>query len=285
VPARDLFEVRTNKSILFYYPAKIANAASRRSRSKQPAREDGPSAKAAPAGDNHPAVADNWAKPMAAAELIDLARRGVARDLHDHAGQSLVGISMRLAALENSVADEKIRASLSDLRSMVCDFSEELRAICHGETPGLHPEDFTVSVARLVGEWEKMVQIPIKLELNETGSTRLKGPVTEVIFRVVQESLTNVAKHAPQSSLVKVGIRFDAAHIRVEIEDDGGKKPPPPQAANRQRYRDGISGMRERVTQVGGELRIDHISDSGTRVLALLPREGSMQASEGRVAQ
>lgn len=279
--SRDLFDTRVRKTVLLDHPAQTEKVGSRRSKSVIHVSEKvGRSKASSSEASDDVQSADAFDGLLKSSELIALARRSVARDLHDYAGQSLVAISMRLAVLEKS-ADEKLRASLSDLRSMICDFSDELRAICHGETPGFHAEHLMVSLRQLTDEWEETVGIPIILDLDETVFAGLKGQSAEVVFRVVQESLTNVAKHAPQSSHIKICICSDAEYIRVDIQDDGAGGQPPPPATNRQRYRDGISGMRSRVAEVGGQLRVDHVWKQGTRVLALLP-QCSPLSSTGR---
>jgi signal transduction histidine kinase len=123
--------------------------------------------------------------------------------------------------------------------------------------------------------------ISVRCELEELRS-RLPPELETVLFRICQECLTNVARHAQATAvLVQVGQEGDA--VRIEIEDDG-KGFDPPSAAERPGRRPwGLMGIRERAELFGGKVTFDSAPGQGTRVVVWIPIPEPVLTGEGRV--
>lgn len=201
-------------------------------------------------------------------------RADIAADMHDSLGHALSLVALRAGALELSPdLTEQDRADLADLRGTIADAVEQLRetvAVLHdppGKGVGLPVGD---TVEDLLGRavasgvpvrWERRGPVPALSPLVERG-----------MYRVVQEALTNAMKHAPGAP-VKVGITHEADRTRVSIVNTappaGGPahlaEGPPVRAGGR-----GLTGLRERVTVLGGSLRTGS-HQGGFRVTAVFP--------------
>ena len=211
------------------------------------------------------------------AELVQRERQRRARDVHDHAGQYFVGIMLRLAALELLTTDRNVRDSLRELHTTVAKFRDELRAICAGERCGVPSGNLLMAaLADLIPKWEQEVGIAARFDGEIKDLGELDDATAEAIFRVVQEALTNVAKHASYASQVSVSLRLKQQLkqriLSLEIEDDGIAKP----GLRKDRrwngeHHGGLVGMRERVAELGGHFDVCHQDGQGTRLVAMIP--------------
>ncbi|WP_406054423.1 histidine kinase [Streptomyces sp. NBC_01077] len=203
-------------------------------------------------------------------------RADIAADMHDSLGHALSLVALRAGALELSPdLTDRDRTDLAELRGTIADAVEQLRetvAVLH-DPPGTGaalPVGDTVEdlLGRAIASgvpvrWERRGQVPALSPLVERG-----------MYRVVQEALTNSVKHAPGGS-VKVGITHEADRTRVSIVStappaDGPAHPaegPSPRAGGR-----GLTGLRERVTVLGGSLRTGPYQ-GGFHVTAVLPHQ------------
>ena len=184
-------------------------------------------------------------------------RRRVARELHDEAGQVLTAVKIELDLEGKREASETVARALTRIR----DLSNLLRPDVLDDL-GLIP-----ALRALVEDFGERTRIQVALETPE----RLNGlaPEAEVaVYRVVQEALTNVARHAAARS---AAVRLEEAPnaVRVVVEDDGRGIAGEP-AANL-----GLLGMRERVTALGGTLEIAGSPGEGLRVEVELPHGGA----------
>jgi signal transduction histidine kinase len=192
-------------------------------------------------------------------------RRRWARELHDETLQGLAALRLVLSAgrragdptrLEAAVnqALEQLDAEIDGLRSLI----RELRPAALDEL-GAGPaiEDLA---ARTSARHDVEVTTDIALE----AAVRQAPEVEVTVYRIIQEALTNAVKHAGAEQ-VKVSVAYADGSLRVRIDDDGGGFDP---AAPRAGF--GLTGMRERVVLLGGELEITS-SETGTSVIAVLP--------------
>jgi signal transduction histidine kinase len=108
---------------------------------------------------------------------------------------------------------------------------------------------------------------PVQLALPEPNAAAWPPEVTTTVYRIVQESLTNIARHAPNAGAVAVTVRQGDGSVSVEIEDDG----PPPSTRRSRRAGYGLVGMRERVETLGGTLIAGPRTPMGWSVRATLP--------------
>jgi PAS domain S-box-containing protein len=205
-------------------------------------------------------------------QMRDEERRHMARELHDHAGQTLVALDLNFSELLEIAKDRdpKIVDLVVESRQLSDDLSKEIRTLSYLLHPPLLDEVGLGSALQWYVEgFSQRSGIVVELELPEYSS-RLSKELELVLFRVVQESLTNVHRHSGSpSARIRLTRRQDA--VEVEIADKGKGIP-----AERQRQMNaaqvgvGVRGMEERVRQFGGTMRIESNS-SGTTVTVNIP--------------
>jgi signal transduction histidine kinase len=180
-------------------------------------------------------------------------RRRIARELHDEAGQVLTAVKIELDLDGRKEASEMVGRALAQVR----DLSNLLRPSVLDDL-GLLP-----ALRALVEDYSRRTRIEVSLRTGEG----LRGFTPEqevVIYRVVQEALTNVARHA-EARTVRVGLAAEEGRWRLTVEDDGRGH------AGQPTPHLGLLGMRERVTAVGGTLAIVSSPELGFRLEALIP--------------
>ena len=206
-------------------------------------------------------------------DAVQQERQRISRDLHDHSGQYLVGIALRLAALEQTIADPSTSHAFAELRQLLARFCHELRAISRGEHPGVPAGcDLTSSLIKLTAQWERETGIAVRFHTESAGAIEPDDATAEVIFRIAQEALTNIAKHATNASYVRFRLKFAPELVRLVIEDDGpGLHPCCGSEDVRPVRRGGLTNMQERLAERGGQLVIDCPLTGGTKVVATVP--------------
>ena len=202
----------------------------------------------------------------------DQERRHMARELHDHAGQTLVALGMNLSALRMAAENQspKIVALAAESHQLSDDLSKEIRTLSYLLHPPLLDEvGLSSALGWYLDGFSERSKIPVELQLPEDLG-RLPKELELVIFRVIQESLTNIHRHSSSPS-AKICLVRSEGFIEFEISDRGkGIAPGKQQEMKTAKTGVGVRGMEERVRQFNGTLRI--VSDrSGTRVLVKLP--------------
>lgn len=191
-------------------------------------------------------------------------RRHLARELHDEIGQYLTGISLLLNQLEHrSSAD--FRTSRDELDRLVTDLIDRVRELSLDLRPAMLDDLGLLPALRsLFRRFSR--QTGIAVEIAQVGLERRFSPDVETaVYRIVQEALTNVARHA-QVQTVAVGVTVVDDRLRVVVADQGrGFDADAELAAART---SGLSGMRERTTLLGGRFRIEARPGGGTCVRA-----------------
>ena len=202
----------------------------------------------------------------------DEERRHMARELHDHAGQILSVLGMNLSALQNNVGQQNPRASRLAAESfqLAEDLSREIRTLSYLLHPPLLDESgLTSALQWYVDGFSQRSNIKVELDLaHELG--RLPKELELVIFRVVQEGLTNVHRHSGSSS-AKIQLRRSGDAVHCEISDAGkGIGPERQRELTMAKAGVGIRGMEERVRQFRGSFEIQS-DPQGTKVRVMLP--------------
>jgi two-component system sensor histidine kinase UhpB len=200
-------------------------------------------------------------------------RRRIARDLHDDTTQSLIAIGQRIELIRDSLDDrERAQAQLAELRHMVTEtivsvrqFSRDLRPLTL-EDLGLIP-----ALQFLVNDLAQGDSLHTTLEVS--GTVENLAPDLEVaIYRIVQEALTNVRKHA-KASRVSVRADFGQREVCITVEDNGVGFVMPDELAHLASLGNfGLMGMKERVELFGGRLEITSKPQQGTQVRVTFPR-------------
>jgi len=205
--------------------------------------------------------------------LQDEERRRIARELHDSVGQLLAAMSMNSALVEaesHKLSPEAAKR-VHENAAIVEEATKEIRTISHLLHPPLLDEAGLASALHCYVEgFSERSKIVAKLDIPQSFEG-LSKEMELSIFRVVQECLTNIHRHAG-SPTAAIRITQDGACLRVEIEDAGKGIPPEKQSLFRLSARTGVGlrGMRERLRQLGGTLQIQSIGH-GTQVIATLP--------------
>jgi signal transduction histidine kinase len=213
--------------------------------------------------------------------LRDEERRQIARELHDSVGQLLAAINMNSALLtkHSSQLNPDAAKRLSENTALVEEAIRQIRTISYLLHPPLLDEVGLASALQWYVEgFSERSKIATTFEIPH-GFGKLPKDVELSVFRVVQECLTNIHRHA-QSAAAGIRISQDGASLRVEIEDAGqGISAERLLALNASSQTGvGLRGMRERLRQLGGTLQIES-KNPGTRVIAILPVEHEVAAT------
>jgi PAS domain S-box-containing protein len=203
----------------------------------------------------------------------DEERRRLARELHDSAGQILAALSMNLTPLEsdNGRTGPTAAKAVEESLRLVNELSRDLRTISYLLHPPLLDEVGLSSALRtFLDGFTDRSKIKVDFEIPDDFG-RLPQDLETAVFRVVQESLTNVHRHSG-SAVAKIRIARANGHVRVEVADEGKGIPPKKKAGMNSAGMPGVGirGMRERLRQLGGTLQITS-NGVGTVVVAELP--------------
>jgi PAS domain S-box-containing protein len=199
-------------------------------------------------------------------------RRRIARDLHDSAGQILVALQMNLTPLQAQAQnlDPEFRNGIAESLSLVGELSKELRTLSYLLHPPLLDEaGLPSALAWYVEGFSQRSKIDVKLEVSPDLG-RLPGDMEMTIFRIVQESLTNIHRHSGSHS-ARISLLRDAEEVCLQIQDNGRGMPSSKNGGpHRARTGVGIQGMHERVKQLGGRFMVSS-NGEGTQVTAAFP--------------
>jgi two-component system sensor histidine kinase UhpB len=204
-------------------------------------------------------------------------RRRVARELHDEVSQTLTGLVMSLGSAEALlVCDSAVRQRLESLRGLTSEAVEEVRRLIQDLRPSLL-DDLGLVVA--IGWYIENYLAPagVKAELETQGFDRRLPPNVEItLFRVVQEAITNIIKHA-QAKIVCIRLQHTHSAIVGDIEDDGvGFNVDTLYRERRRGMTVGLLGMEERISLLGGKLNIESQSGGGAHVHFEVPWQESI---------
>lgn len=195
-------------------------------------------------------------------------RQRVARELHDQSAQSLTMMLVRLHMLEKSGEPEQARMQVQELRKLTAQALEDIRRIALELRPKIL-EDLGLSEALAWRVDEMNASGAVKATLTTVGvDRRLPKDVELVLYRVGQEALTNIARHAKATS-VGVVLQRAASSVSLTITDDGKGFDPAQVLIERRGL--GLSGMRERLALVGGAIKIDSRPNQGACLCATVP--------------
>jgi PAS domain S-box-containing protein len=202
----------------------------------------------------------------------DQERRHIARELHDSAGQLVAALQMTLGPLEAEAHKLSSPSAIRQSIELVEQLSKELRTVSYLLHPPLLDEAGLSSAIRWYVEgFAKRSQIEVQLEISADVG-RLQQDMEMTIFRIVQESLTNIHRHS-DSKNASIRLSHSPQEVCLEIQDSGRGMPASNNGgsfAEAGRAGVGIQGMRERVMQLGGHFEIKS-NGSGTTVSASLP--------------
>jgi signal transduction histidine kinase len=196
----------------------------------------------------------------------ELERQRLARELHDETGQALTSILLGLKSVEEAGSPEAMRDAASMLRELVVATLQDVRRLAVELRPkALDDFGLVAALERLVQTFKETTGIETELQAS-VGEERLPAEAETTLYRIVQEALTNVVKHAGARKVSIVVRRRDGAAMAV-VEDDGeGFDPDELHQGGL-----GLLGMRERVSLVDGRLDIESSRKTGTTVVVEVP--------------
>jgi len=192
------------------------------------------------------------------ASAADGARRKIERDLHDGAQQRLVALRVKLGLAREALDRDPGDAAemVGDLGPEVDEIIEEVRSLAHGIYPPLLASDGLGEALRAAG---RRSALPVTLTAEGIG--RFAPETESAVYFCCMEALQNAGKHAAGASRVKVELRLDG-DLLFEVRDDGCGFDPELHGEGA-----GITGMRDRLAAVGGEMRIESSPETGVRIL------------------
>ncbi len=205
-------------------------------------------------------------------------RSRLARDLHDGPIQSLVALNLSIGLLDfgGEANQTALMTEVNRIRGDVKALISDLRGVCAAlRPPLLDTLGLAAALESLISDWAEDNQIAADahIEKDPAGYAQLTDDVTVNLYRIVQEALHNIGKHA-RASHVSVSLEKHGSTLKLCIMDDGAGFAVP------ETYRDltqgghfGLVGMRERVNLIGGEWMLDSNPGEGTRIEIILPRE------------
>jgi signal transduction histidine kinase len=212
-----------------------------------------------------------------AVNLQESERRAIARELHDSAGQALTAIRINLQVVASGAnAPEPVRALAEKTMGMVDGTLEEIRRAVRVLGPAVLDDiGFRAALERLCEDMSEGQAHTVTLHADLPEGQELLAAVETTAYRVVQEALTNVSRHAAART-VDVHVSVGPQTLEVRVEDDGRGFDPGGDFRSR-----GLVGMRERAELIGGTLAVDSAPGGGVRLRATLPlRTGQYEVDD-----
>ena len=201
----------------------------------------------------------------------DEERRRIARELHDSTGQKLAALAMNLSVIGKSAEtlDARARKTLTESLALLDQSAREIRTLSYLLHPPLLDERGLAAAVRWFADgFTQRSGVQVNLEA-PADSQRLPEEIEIALFRIVQEGLTNIHRHSG-SSTATIRLVVDQSHVQLEVLDAGKGLPKPRSNGYVAPLGVGITGMRERVKQLGGQMKIESGS-RGTTVSVTLP--------------
>jgi signal transduction histidine kinase len=219
-------------------------------------------ARAAVAVDLSERVASDALRRVVGAQ--ELERQRLARELHDETGQALTSILLGLKGIEDAKSPSDIAAATGQLRELVVTTLQDVRRLAVELRPkALDDFGLVPAIERLVETYREQTGIVVDLE-PRLGDERLPSEIETTLYRITQEALTNVVKHA-HATRVSIVLNRRDGRVAAVIEDDGRG------FADSGSEGLGLVGMRERIALVGGRLEVESSPGSGTTLSIEVP--------------
>jgi signal transduction histidine kinase len=199
-------------------------------------------------------------------------RLRLAHELHDQTGQSLTAALLELKGIEMQ-ANEPVRNRIRLLRLQLEQMGRTLHHIAWELRPASIDEvGLAAALVNYLSEWSEQIGIEADFHCDDARLDEIPDYSRTSIYRIVQESLTNIAKHAVDATQVSVVIERHDGVLQVMIEDNGGGFDIIAKSATDDKHRGlGLPGMYERLSLIGGSLEIESSVGGGTTVFARIP--------------
>jgi len=198
-------------------------------------------------------------------------RSHLARELHDETSQSLASLRLGLKYTEKAPTLEEAKVRLIEVRNLLDQTFDGIRRLIIVLRPSVLEEgELGQAVKRYAQEFEERYGINMDLEIDDDFGT-LTGEVASSLYRIVQEALTNIARHA-QAKQVSIVLTYNLGEVNLTIEDNGKGFNVPEVLAQRVANRKfGLFGIQERVVVLGGSFQIESALGQGTTIYVKVP--------------
>lgn len=206
------------------------------------------------------------------AELVasqESERARIARELHDQMGQQLAALMLGLTAVRESAADQQMRDRLENLRMLAETITREMHDLAvELRPPALDQYGLRVSIENLLDDWVESTGLHAEMQWLFPEDLPLPSSHQVALYRITQEALTNVARHAEASNVILIFRRVDG-FVHFLLEDDGKGFNMEDRASSHQRL--GLLGMRERAALINATLTIESTPGRGTSIICRVP--------------
>jgi PAS domain S-box-containing protein len=208
-------------------------------------------------------------------------QRRLARELHDETGQSLTSLLVRLRTLADAPTLAEVREQVGELRRVTARTLDEVRRLARGLRPGVLDElGLVPAIEQLTVDHSRLHSIAVEVSAVGFGMERLPAAVEAALYRVIQEALTNAAKHSGART-VNVVLQRRREMVQAIVSDDGcGFDVEATLRTPAARAHLGLHGMRERAALLGGTVTIESTPGEGTTIYARVPVFGGSDGKD-----
>ncbi len=199
-------------------------------------------------------------------------RKALARELHDSVIQDLLSVNYRLEEAESNTAPPQHRQELHSVRDAIREVIGDLRQVCRDlRPPTIDNHGLSSAIPSFAREWETRTGIAVQLEIDDTLG-RLPELMELSVFRIIQEALNNVHKHARARNVQLLLLRTVSNNLLVRISDDGrGVRAPADLAEFSAQKHFGLVGISERAALLGGDMHIESSQEEGLTLQVEIP--------------
>jgi signal transduction histidine kinase len=203
-------------------------------------------------------------------EALEEEVRRIAHALHDEAGQLLAAVYLSLDQLEHEL-DPAAKGRLREVKGLLDDVDQQLRHLSHELRPTLLDDLGLVPAIEFLSEGVAK-RAGVRVAIRASYGKRLPSPIETALYRVVQEALKNISKHA-QATSVRIRLQSSEKGVHCSIVDDGVGFDLVAVKNNPRGHGLGLLGMREKLQPLGGAVEIDSTPGQGTKLVITVPRE------------
>lgn len=198
-------------------------------------------------------------------------RRRIARDLHDEVGQTLTSLLIGFRTIVEAESLDSVRLKAEEQRETTSALLDDIKRLARGLRPSVLDDlGLIPALERLTIDFQRLHDIETTLDTAGLSSSRLPSAIEVTVYRIVQEAMNNVVKHADaHTAYIRIGLQADDVEVVVEDDGRGFQKQPTRKLAADGHF--GVAGMTERATLLGGSLVIESKPGTGTLVRARLP--------------
>ena len=194
-------------------------------------------------------------------------RRRIAREMHDQFGEQLTALALRIGALKEACAgNPELAAKVEALESVAQQIDRDVDHLVWELRPtALDDLGLRAALTNYVQDWSSRVRVSADLHTAGLADDRLSSEIETTLYRIAQEALNNIAKHA-RAEHVEIILERRADHVSLVVEDDGVGFDTASMGAGF-----GLLGMQERAAMVGATLEIESAVGEGTTILVRMP--------------